>query len=556
MEEIQKQGISDPDSTLRVTLSSENSLVEAIKLAFQLYASGDLPGARSVCDQLLSDRVEHFYLYFVSGIVAYQVNDWALAQNHLQAAMRLSEGAPSDKVADITLRLRSITELQLIKAESPFNKIKIGFCYVVDGIDYNPGFRPIGFSYLKSSIENQLPDMFDFTYFENYSDNSYDIILVSSLSPNWSSALEIIKKFRKNDPQVKIIVGGQHISQLPMLLPDEADFGILREGEVSAPRLLELIVNNSTDMELYKQIDGIVFKNGIDFYISEPKRLKFDAIPHPDRLFQDGDKIVPYLLTSRGCPFYCTFCSSANFWRTVSMQSAESIADEIESIAKNFPNLQALSIWDDLFIADRKRLVLLSELLQQKGLLNRFRLNCNVRADLVDNNLCELLRKLNVTSCGFGFEHGVDRLLKLLKPEGKCTVEKNIETAKLLSDQGFGVGIGIVFGAPSETEEDVVQTFELTQGLLKRGVITSIAYNVLMPMPGTYYWNEALKMGLVAESNDFDWNKLSVFADSRFSTCGSFDNWVKERRKRNSVYLNESFLPEKKLFEIMARYYR
>ncbi len=433
-------------------------------------------------------------------------------------------------------------------------KLRIGFCYVVDRFDYNPGFRPIGFGYLKQSIDERLPGRCDFVYFENETEEEFDLLMVSSLSPNWSSALNIIKRYRQRKPAMKIIVGGQHISQLPRLLPDEADFGILGEGEVSTPLLLNLIINNVREEQHYQSIDGIVFKGSGGLFISPPKRLTFAFIPHPDRLFQGGEKLVPYLLTSRGCPYNCSFCSSSSLWKTVSMQSAESVAEEIEFIANHFPHTRSLAFWDDLFVADRKRLVRLHALLQEKQLLNRFNYSCNVRADLVDDDLCQLLRNLNIRSCGFGFEHGVDRLLNLLKPQGKCTVDANLNAARTLANNGIAVGIGIVFGAPTETEEDVIATYELTHKLLKYRFIADVSYNILMPMPGTFYWQEALKQNLVEESNHYDWNKLSVFADYHNSNCGSLDAWIDERRRRKSVYLNEDHLPETRLLEIMKTY--
>jgi anaerobic magnesium-protoporphyrin IX monomethyl ester cyclase len=433
-------------------------------------------------------------------------------------------------------------------------KLKVGFCYVVDRIDHNPGFRPIGFGYLKQSIEDHLPGSFDFTYFENDIDEDFDILMVSCLSPNWSDALSIIRRHRQRNPLIKIIVGGQHISQLPKLLPEEANFGILGEGEVSTPLLLKLIINNVTDAQAYISIPGIAFRRIDGLFISPPKRLTFDDIPHPDRLFQGGDKIDPYLLTSRGCPFNCTFCSSSSLWKTVSMQSAESVAEEFEFISEHFPHIKNLTIWDDLFIANRERLTRLHSILADKKLLDRFNLSCNVRADLVDNELCELLKCLNIKSCGFGFEHGVDRLLNLLKPQGNCTVQTNINAARTLSSKGIAVGIGIVYGVPSETEEDVIFTYKLTHDLLRYRFITNVVYNILMPMPGTLYWQEALKQNLVEESNFFDWRKLSVFADYRNSNCGNLENWIKERRRRKSVYLNEQCLPETRLFDIMTEY--
>ncbi len=82
-------------------------------------------------------------------------------------------------------------------------KYKIGLCYVVDKKDCDPGFRALGFCYLKSSIEKHIPNKFDFKYFENKSNEDFDIVLVSSLSPNWNTALEVIKELRQKNQILK-----------------------------------------------------------------------------------------------------------------------------------------------------------------------------------------------------------------------------------------------------------------------------------------------------------------------------------------------------------------
>lgn len=438
------------------------------------------------------------------------------------------------------------------------DKIKIIFCYIADKADYNPGYRPIAFGYIKSSLDNKLQDKFSIKYHEITlpPNEKADILLLSSLSPDWGKALEVIKEFRKNNPNSCIIVGGQHISQLPKLLPKEADFGLMGEGETSLPSLIDCIINNVTDVSKYKQIEGLVFfdEKEKEFSITASRRLSFDEIPQPDWLAEEGIKKIPYLLTSRGCPYNCTFCSSSHLWKKVSFQSAESIVEDIEFLSKHFPASTTLGILDDLFVADTNRLRLIYELLKQKNLLNRFKYSCNVRADLVTEELCELMKKLNIKYCSYGFESGVDRVLKLLKPNGRSSVETNINAANMLHKFGFKVYLSVVIGTPTETKEELLETYRLTMDLLEKGIVFDIAYNILTPMPGTYYWDMAIKEKLVEESNDFNWNKLSIFADFKYSNLENIDEWLQERKNRKSIYLNENFVPEAELLEIIHKY--
>ena len=90
-------------------LPSNYSLQEAVVLAFQYYSSNDLSEARSICDQLLADKIDNFYVYYLSGIIAYQTNDRALAQEHFHSALALSAGGTADRILDIRLRLQALS---------------------------------------------------------------------------------------------------------------------------------------------------------------------------------------------------------------------------------------------------------------------------------------------------------------------------------------------------------------------------------------------------------------------------------------------------------------
>jgi tetratricopeptide (TPR) repeat protein len=99
------------NSTNSELLPSDYSLKEAVVLAFQYVTTNDLPKARAVCNQLLAVNVENFYVYYLSGMIAYQVKDWVLAQRHFQAALSLSHEGTTERIADVTSRLQSLSTL-------------------------------------------------------------------------------------------------------------------------------------------------------------------------------------------------------------------------------------------------------------------------------------------------------------------------------------------------------------------------------------------------------------------------------------------------------------
>ena len=432
--------------------------------------------------------------------------------------------------------------------------IKIAYCYIMDEFDYNPNYRPIAFAYLHAAISQYYNHKFRMSYYENtIPEKKFHFILIASLSPDWSKALEVIKHAKIKHPNTFIIVGGQHITQMPNLLPIEADFGIMGEGEVSLPALLNELSRQSVDINQISQIPGIIYRDKKHNKIVSKanNRLSFENIPLPDYLASNGNKKTPYLLTSRGCPFSCSFCSSSNLWKKVSLQSVESIADNIEFIIKNFPEISILGFWDDLFTINKDRMTKLADELENRGLSKKLAFTCSIRADLLDQQMCDILKRLNVTTVGYGFESGNDRILKILKSQGNISVKKNIEAAKLLKKNNITVVLSVVVGVPTETKKELLDTFNTTLSLVKSGYADAVSYNILSPMPKTHFWDFALKEGLVEESNDFNWQKISCFADYKGYKVKNFDEWYDHRKKIGAIYLNNKTIPEKVFFNIL-----
>ena len=428
-------------------------------------------------------------------------------------------------------------------------------------MDVSRGFRALSVSYLKSGIDlyfnNRLS--YNMDYYESNSflknpDYSYDIYLISSLSHSWNDALLLMQKIRKSAADKKIIVGGMHITMLPELLPVEADFGLMGEAEYSLPELLDLIISDRISIQKLEKIKGLVYRKEGVLKFNEIERIPDEKLILPDRRYADGAQFNQYILSTRGCPYCCTFCSSSNFWKKVTYYSPQQIAEEIEEIIRLKPETKHIAFYDDLFIADRNRMRELAKILRERRIIPGITLSCSVRANLVDEELISILKDLNVIECGFGFESGSDRILKLLKPQGNLSVQKNLDAIKILKSNGIRVSVQTVTGVPTETEKELTDTLELLCNLMKSGMLDSAAFNVLMPLPGTKYWEWALEHGFVQNSNEYDWNRLRYFADYQSSKCTSFDEWYKLRRENGSLYLNADCISEKKFFKILKKY--
>ncbi|MFI3155439.1 MAG: glycosyltransferase family 1 protein [Methylococcaceae bacterium] len=89
------------------------SLRDAVRLAFEKFNSGDVSGTKTICDQLLGNKVDNFYVYYLSGVIASQYQNWDLAKRYLQQALGVTEGVPAERIAEVSLRLKEVGEVAL-----------------------------------------------------------------------------------------------------------------------------------------------------------------------------------------------------------------------------------------------------------------------------------------------------------------------------------------------------------------------------------------------------------------------------------------------------------
>jgi len=430
-------------------------------------------------------------------------------------------------------------------------QLKIGFILATLDIDVK-WFRPLSYGYLKSYLKEycEFPVMMNFLENSEVS-NDYDIICISATSQCFSIAKDIAKKIKAHNNNCITIIGGHHITYMPETLIDEFDIGVLGEGEETFLELIRYFYKTTIiKPDFLKDIPGIVFHNNERHLITPKRKLinPLDQIPFPDR----SNVTDPYLFTSRGCPYKCSFCSSTDFWDQTRFFSADYVVKEVEHVLEMFPHYSQIGILDDLFIANKPRFKRFIQLLEEKKYNERLSFSFSVRANLVDDELCQDLKKINVVGVSFGAESGSDRILKVLQKG--TTVEMNQQAINLFYKYNIPLRGSFIVGVPTETEDEVRCTYEfILKNIIDGKLMPGCSVNILMPMPGTEVWRYAIKSGIIDPQN-IDWSRLSIFASYRDSNLESFDEWVTARKKNNSLYLAEETLPESRLYEIMYLY--
>jgi len=155
-----------------------------------------------------------------------------------------------------------------------------------------------------------------------------------------------------------------------------------------------------------------------------------------------------------------------------------------------------VQIWDDLFTINRKRL---KQIIPRPGM----KFNCQPRTDLIDDELCGILKGMGVTTCIFGFESGSDKTLRYLKRD-TCTVGDNKKAIKICHKHGLKVQGSVIFGNPNETIEDMQKTIGFMKWAIKQGVQRLWAF-VATPFPGTEWWGKLTGVP--------SWSQLSHYTD-------------------------------------------
>lgn len=402
--------------------------------------------------------------------------------------------------------------------------------------------------YLKSYMEKKLGDRVVIRRAESLEDCAdCDILAISSTSPDYGIAQQIASAAKQDNPKLITVLGGHHVSYLPDSMSEQFDIGVLGEGEETFSELVPALMTGSD----IGQMPGLAFHHEGKVVTTPPRAHieNIDSIPMPYRDYYER----VYMMTSRGCPYKCSFCTSRVFWGKTRFFSAPYVVSEIEHLIDNMGYMPYIEIFDDLFVADRKRLEEIIRLLEKKGLMGQASYGFSVRANLVDDYLCELIKRFVTVGACFGVESGSDRILGLMNKG--TTVATNQKALDTFHKHGILTNCSFIVGWPTETEEEVRSTYDFLRRNVKEGKHPKRAIiNILVPMPGTPVWNYAVKTGVISERN-FDWNRLGVFASYHATAVNdSFDKWVEIRRENNSVYLNEDTLPQEKLYKIMAEY--
>ena len=347
--------------------------------------------------------------------------------------------------------------------------------------------------------------------------------------------LAMAKVIKNIDPNIKIVFGGPHATLFPYetVTKEGVDIVVTGEGERTFPELIE----NISNFEKLKKVNGLMFKDKYGKVVVTPPRdliKDLDDIPIPDRTLTPYHRYSSVLakanplttmMTSRGCPFRCTFCdrpqAGGKSWRS---NSIKRVVDEMQEIQEL--GIKEILFYDDTWTMDMQRAEKICREILARGLDIGW--DVRTRVDRVSPELMRLMKKAGCLRLNFGVESGTQRGLDLIKKD--ANLEKVKEAFKVCKEENIDTLAYFMIGIPGETKEEMLQTLDFA----KQIDANFCHFTVFTPFPDTEIWRSLLEKGnnSVAEtwrryalnpSESFDPPTANEFLDKKelFDLCKS-----------------------------------
>lgn len=371
---------------------------------------------------------------------------------------------------------------------------------------------------ISKSIEKSKPDVVGLSF------------LFSSQSHNAHKVAELVKTY---DRDVPVVMGGAHPSALPkQVLEDQnVDYVIIGEGEIAMSEFLD---KWSREAPL-NDIDGFAYRAGKKIKV-KPKMFfieNLDSLPFPARHLLPMEEYFnamtshasalmrrryTSMITSRGCPFNCVFCSIHTIWgHRWRARGPENVLLEIEHLVNTF-RIREVHFEDDNLTLDGKRIEKICDLMMESNLDIKWATPNGVAIWTLNKNLLKKMKKSGCYKLCFGIESGDANTLKFIgKPVSLTHARKVIQWA---NEAGIWTHGFFVIGFPNESYKSIYKTLKFAV----KSDLDFASFFIATPYPGTTLLDIVKKNGMTR--NDFSWDSLRVSntgRDTKFFTSAELN---------------------------------
>lgn len=326
-----------------------------------------------------------------------------------------------------------------------------------------------------------------------------DYLGINAKTATVKSALKVADIAKSVDPKICVVAGGSHATLMPerMAAMPNIDYVVRGEGERTLSALIA-----ARERKALPGIPGLVYSDNGAVIDGGPRELirDIDALPFPDRESllhreQYGRYGFGIIITSRGCPFQCSYCAAKKMWPgPVRYRSPRHVIEEIKHVKSAF-GTRYFNFRDDTFTLRKERVLEICGRIREEKLGIVWR--CDTRADTLDEEVVRTMRESGCVQASVGIESGSDRILKLVK-KGETTrdIERGI---RLLRKYSIPVSAFIMVGFPGETKDEALSTLRFAEAL----DVDTLVLSVVTPYPGTEIYELFRQHGIVKDVEDY-----------------------------------------------------
>ena len=311
-----------------------------------------------------------------------------------------------------------------------------------------------------------------------------DAIGFTALGCNFIAVVKIARQIKQRSSKTLVLLGGPHATVLESAIMNKfADFDLIVRGE-SEQTIVPLLDALDCGTNL-ATIPGIAYREGRNVRQSPTDAgvLDVDQLPMAAFNFYPIKELGLRSMrveAGRGCPFHCTFCSTATFFgRKYRVKAASKLVGELKSI-NNVYNIADFSLQHDLFTVNRRKVLEFCEEVRPCG----FSWTCSARIDCVDSGLLREMARAGCRGIYFGIETGSSVLQELVKK--RLDIDLLVPTLTYAKTLGLDVTTSFITGFPDETTSDLEATLECLERCHRVSpTTTQLQLHLLTPEPGT-----------------------------------------------------------------------
>ena len=433
----------------------------------------------------------------------------------------------SSAESDIDLTVRQTVDFgdldaqKIVLVTPPYERIAQGYEFVKHITNRSPS---LGLLHLAAAVreEGYTPSIIESDIFDLSPDEVVAQILrekpafvgITLFTVGTWVASEIARKIKLKRPDIKVIIGGPHVSSMGVETMErfpEFDVAVVGEGEEVLIRLLKAWREgtrlNDVPALIFRDPDALNVR-----IVSTPKlaiNKDLDRLPFPawDLLPDFPNAYLPAvydfpqgpvasIAASRGCPFHCKFCDTSTFGASVRAYTPERVFEMMQHLQQRWGIRHVLFV-DDLFTASKKRTTKLCNLIIDSGLQMTW--SCASRVDVINPETLKLMKQAGCWEMSFGLESGSNELLQ--KMDKSASLDKSVRAIHWADEAGIRSKGLFMLGYPGENEETMAQT----KAFVKSIPLTIMNLTKFTPYPGSPIYRDIYGTNI----RDDHWEKMN-----------------------------------------------